>query len=109
VELRTVKTTTDYCDYCSAIAELAAADDDLMLCADCAHWCDGNITRPAVTYTLDAIVDGRHHSDYGLTAQQIANARANADRLGVTIIAIVEETAVQPGHLAPFTPGQVGI
>lgn len=54
------------------------------------------------TYTLDAIVNGRYHSDSGLTAQQIANAYANADRLGVTIIAVTEETPLDPSHLAPF-------
>lgn len=54
------------------------------------------------TYTLDAVIDGRYHSDSGLTAHQIANAYANADRLGVTIIAVTEETPLDPDQLAPF-------
>lgn len=55
------------------------------------------------TYTLDTLTpDGKHASDYGLTAEQVAAARVNAPRLGITILAVVEERPVSPGDLAPF-------
>lgn len=55
-----------------------------------------------VTYTLDALKDGKYHSDYGLTAAEVAAARANADRLGVTILAVNEERPVSMSDLRPF-------
>jgi hypothetical protein len=56
----------------------------------------------AATYTLDAEKNGQYFEDHGLTAEQIANARANADRLGITILSVTEEVAVDPSNLAPF-------
>lgn len=42
-------------------------------------------------FTLDAEKDGRYFSDSGLTADEVAAARTNADRLGITILAVNEE------------------
>jgi hypothetical protein len=56
-----------------------------------------------MTYTLDAQTpDGRFASDYGLTAQQVENAKANAPALGIKILAIIEETPVDPTALEAF-------
>jgi hypothetical protein len=60
------------------------------------------MSKPAPTYTLDAEKDGQFFEDHGLTAEQIAAARANAPRLGITIISVTEEVAVSPADLAPF-------
>ena len=58
------------------------------------------------TYTLDAEKDGRYFSDYGLTEQEVANARANASRLGITILAVIDEsTPVDPAALKAFGVG----
>jgi hypothetical protein len=54
------------------------------------------------TYILDAAKDGKYFSDYGLTADQIQAARANAPRLGITILAVTEEVPVSPSDLSPF-------
>lgn len=54
------------------------------------------------TFTLDAMKDGRHHEDHGLTEEQVANARANAERLGITIVSVTEEVAVSMADLAVF-------
>jgi hypothetical protein len=56
----------------------------------------------AATYTLDAEMNGQYFEDRGLTADEIAAARANADRLGITILNVTEEVAVDPSDLAPF-------
>jgi hypothetical protein len=56
----------------------------------------------AATYTLDAEMNGQYFSDYGLTAAEIAAARANAGRLGITILAVIEERPVSAADLAPF-------
>lgn len=55
------------------------------------------------TYTLDAqLPDGRYVEDHGLTAAQIEAARANAPRLGITILSVTEETPVSVDDLSPF-------
>lgn len=54
------------------------------------------------TYTLDVMKDGRYFEDHGLSAEQVATARLNADRLGITILSVTEETEIDPSHLAPF-------
>lgn len=64
----------------------------------------GHCMTKRPTYTLDATKDGRYFEDHGLTAEQVAAARANADRLGITILSVTEEVAVTPGDLAPFHP-----
>jgi len=59
----------------------------------------------ATTYTLDAYKDGMYFEDHGLTAAEIAAARVNADRLGITILAVTEErleSHISPLDLAPF-------
>lgn len=44
------------------------------------------------TYTLDAqMPDGTYREDHGLTAEEVANARINAPRLGITILNVAEE------------------
>jgi hypothetical protein len=60
------------------------------------------MSNTAATYTLDAEKDGQYFEDHGLTADQIAAARANADRLGITILSVTEEVAVSSSDLAPF-------
>lgn len=53
-------------------------------------WYNGDMTE--ATYTLDAEKDGTYFADSGLTAAEVANARANAERLGITILNVTEET-----------------
>jgi len=54
------------------------------------------------TYTLDAMKDGHYFEDHGLTEQQIVNAYANAERLGITILSVTEETPIDPASLRAF-------
>jgi hypothetical protein len=60
-----------------------------------------------VTFTVDAVKDGVYYEDHGVTAAQVAQARANAPRLGITIIAVTEETPVDAAALAAF--GAAGV
>lgn len=45
---------------------------------------------------------GRYGSDYGLTAEQISNAKINAESLNITILSIMEENTVFISDLKPF-------
>ena len=54
------------------------------------------------TYTLDAEKDGQFFEDHGLTVAQIEVAKVNAPRLGITILSITEETAVDVSALRAF-------
>lgn len=54
------------------------------------------------TYTVDSRMNGKFYSDYGVTAEQVAAARVNAPKMGVEIIAVVEEVPVQVEALEAF-------
>lgn len=56
----------------------------------------------AQTFTVDSRMNGRLYEDHGVTAEQVANARLNAARMGVEILAVTEETQVDPAALAVF-------
>jgi hypothetical protein len=60
------------------------------------------IYMTSATYTLDAEMNGQYFEDHGLTAAEVAAARSNADRLGITIIRVTEEVTVSIADLAPF-------
>lgn len=55
-----------------------------------------------MTYTLDAqLPNGAYAHDNGLTAQQVSNAYQNADRIGITILAVTRDdnTAMTPEEI----------
>jgi fructoselysine-6-P-deglycase FrlB-like protein len=56
------------------------------------------------TFIVDGIVvaSGKYFSDSGLTAEQVAAAKANAARFGVEILSVTEERDVSVSDLAPF-------
>jgi hypothetical protein len=53
-----------------------------------------------MTYTIDAILpDGTYAEDHGLSAEDIDRARINAPKLGIKILAVIEETPLNPAML----------
>lgn len=58
----------------------------------------------ATTYTLDGIQDdGVLFTDRGLTAEQVASARANAERFGIRILNVFADNKPYAAtDLAPF-------
>jgi hypothetical protein len=51
-------------------------------------------------YTLDAMLpDGSYAEDHGLTLAEVEQARINAPRLKILIIAITEEAPLNPAML----------